>query len=176
MENNEHKPKVWMAADPGKSGALAFVNEINSLVHFPIPIVGDEISITDLHKALTTVNERFHVIMCVIEDVHSIFGTSAKSNFEFGRSLGLLEGVIIGIGIPMVKVAPKAWQKQMLQGIPKMDNKKSMSLLAAQRLMPNNSFLTNDSAFFKTERARKPHDGVVDAALMSLYCKLNYSL
>jgi hypothetical protein len=51
------------------------------------------------------------IFLVVIEDVHSIFGSSSKSNFQFGRSLGILEGVVNALDIPYVKVQPKEWQK-----------------------------------------------------------------
>ena len=46
-----------------------------------------------------------------IEDIHSLGGMSAKSNFQFGRNLGLLEG-LVHLQHPNVEyVQPKTWQK-----------------------------------------------------------------
>lgn len=47
------------------------------------------------------------------EDVHSLFGMSAKSNFGFGRNLGIVIAIaeIVSRGKFPVKVTPKVWQK-----------------------------------------------------------------
>ena len=48
-----------------------------------------------------------------IEDVHSLFGMSAKSNFGFGKNLGIVTAIAkIAINGQTVKtVTPKIWQK-----------------------------------------------------------------
>jgi len=48
-----------------------------------------------------------------IEDVHSLFGMSAKSNFGFGRNLGYAIAISqIGTSGAIARtVAPKVWQK-----------------------------------------------------------------
>lgn len=120
---------------------------------------------------------------CVIEDLHSIFGTSAKANFTFGVNNGLIIGMLQCSQIPYTKIGPKKWQKEMWQGIrpveiptgkfdkkgnPKVKiNTKATSLIAVQRLFPKESFLA-------TERSKKPHDGIVDSVLMAEYCRRNF--
>lgn len=174
-ENKEVKPRIWIGCDPGKSGAIVCINEIGACFWTHIPIVADEISIVKLKEFFWSVIEKFTIEMCIVEDVHSIFGSSAKANFEFGRSLGILEAMVASLEIPWVKVAPKTWQKLCHQGVTKLDDKKKMSLLASQRLLPGNSFLTNESLILPTKKAVKPHDGIVDAALISYYCRQNYT-
>ena len=47
-----------------------------------------------------------------IEDVHSMHGMSAKSNFSFGRNLGSILAITELLkGIPPKTVTPKVWQK-----------------------------------------------------------------
>jgi len=124
----------------------------------------------------------------VIEDVHSIFGTSSKSNFQFGRSLGNIEMLPVVFGKPLIKVAPKTWQRVAWQGIPVVKNPKvvkasknkdgtlkpertlmktdtkATSLNAARRLFPKESFLDSP-------QSSVAHDGVVDAALIAYWAK-----
>jgi len=59
-------------------------------------------------------NNEIHFIG--IEDVHSIHGTSAKSNFNFGFNVGVLHAIadITQIGFDLIK--PKEWQKVV--GVP----------------------------------------------------------
>ena len=125
-------------------------------------------------------------VLIIVEDVHSIFGVGAKSNFQFGRALGILEGIISALNIPYIKIAPKKWQATCFAGVPvvykpgkikinkdgkeklsqPVDNK-AMALIAAKRIFPNVSFLA-------TERSKVDHDGIIDASLMAYYAKLNY--
>lgn len=171
------KTKVWLGIDPGKSGSVAWVSEDNEVCYFHIPLVGTEVSVVEMKNAFKTIVEEFDIQMCVLENVHSMFQVGAKSNFQFGRVLGMLEALIAAFDIPVVLIPPKKWQKLCHQGVPFMkDNIKGMSLLAAQRLFPQYKFTTNESVFFATKRARTPHDGVIDAVLMAFYSKQTYNI
>tara|TARA_B100000809_G_scaffold218828_1_gene225660 strand:+ start:198 stop:620 length:423 start_codon:yes stop_codon:yes gene_type:complete len=74
------------------------------------------IALLDLKKA--TVWDIYHELFTCqpeviwIEDVHSMFGMSAKSNFTFGRNLGSIHAIaeINCFGRPSSTVAPKVWQ------------------------------------------------------------------
>lgn len=169
--------KIYCGVDPGKSGGLAFLYETGQLDLHKIPLVAEEISIVDLQMIFDVYVED-GTIVCAVEDVHSIFSVSAKANFQFGRSLGIIEGIVACKGIQWLKVAPKEWQKTAWQGIPvvrKPSDKpgkdgpvdtKAMSLHASKRLFPNESFIP-------TARSKKPHDGLIDAALIAYYLKVS---
>ncbi len=49
----------------------------------------------------------------MVEDVHAIFGTSAKSNFNFGYNTGVVNTVAMAAGVSVEKVTPKKWQKHV---------------------------------------------------------------
>lgn len=109
----------------------------------------------------------------VLEDVHSLFGMSAKSNFSFGLIKGVKMGMLTSLGYSWHLVHPKTWQKEVwitedivMNG--KKKDTKATSLNAARRLFPNVDFR-------KSERAKIPHDGIVDGALMAEYCKRVYN-
>lgn len=143
--------KYSIGVDPGKNGSIVIIDAHGMVLLKPTPKVGTEI---DTHK-LSTFFEGFDKTNChgVIEDVHSIFGVGAKANFQFGRALGLVEGIIAALGIPFTKVAPKKWQEEMWQGIKPIQintgkktkegnikyktDTKATSLIAAKRLFPN---------------------------------------
>lgn len=119
-----------------------------------------------------------HVVV-ILEDVHSIFGTSAGSNFEFGRGLGILEGVLEALEISYFKIAPKKWQATMFEGVRVIEkpgtkakgrnayDTKAMALVAVQRIYPKLDLR-------KSSKAEKPHNGIVDGLLMATYAKLKY--
>lgn len=150
-----------LGIDPGKKGAFScFDTEVREIVlESPIPILSNgDYDITEILK-FAYIKKWDHVFM---EDVHSIFGSSAKSNFQFGRGVGILEAVITSTSRPFTLVKPKEWQKTAWQGIKLVKNPKANSLAAAKRLFPNNSFLA-------TQRSKVPHEGLIDAALIAYY-------
>ena len=93
--------------DPGANGAIAVLDSKNP----------DSVALLDLGKA-TVYNAylwlEYHQARAVwIEDVHSLFGMSAKSNFGFGRNLGVVTAIsqIATPGVIAKTVTPKIWQK-----------------------------------------------------------------
>ncbi len=164
--------RINAAIDVGKDGAIVVFGNDEILLKTVVPTIGNQIdlyAIRDIFSGYTT--SSIHV---VIEDVHAIFGAAAKSTFNFGWSLGILEGIMAGLSIPYTKIAPKVWQKEMWQGITpvykagaKTIDTKATSLLAAKRLFPLVDLR-------KSDRAGKPHDGIVDALLMAEYCRRKF--
>jgi len=59
------------------------------------------------------------------------------------------------------RIAPQTWQKEMLGSCPKGETKK-FALAVATRLWPSETWLA-------TSRSSKPHEGLVDAALIAEY-------
>ena len=102
--------------DPGANGAIAVLDSENP----------DSVALLDLKK--TTINNiynwlhsqlRFRSGEIWVEDIHSMYGMSAKSNFGFGRNLGvvtavaeIVKGTLHGMSVITIKtVTPKVWQK-----------------------------------------------------------------
>jgi len=174
---------IYIGIDPGAKGAIAYINtETGNSGRIKTPLIGDEVDIStfcEYIKKLTR-NGNHHVI---VEDVHSIFGASAKSNFSFGKNVGGIEWLLVSLDCRYTKVAPKTWQAEMWQGVkivqintgkktPKGNIKykndtKATSLLAAKRLFPKEDFLA-------TPRSSVPHDGIVDALLLAEYGKRKF--
>lgn len=102
--------------------------------------------------------------MCVIEDVHSIFGTSAKSNFNFGFNTGLITGIIQASGLPLAKVQPKAWQKAVGCKSSGKDLKKEVGKLA-QDLYPYADITGPKGGLL---------DGKSDSLMIAHYATLTY--
>jgi hypothetical protein len=173
---------INVGIDPGKDGGIAIIYPSGKIEAFATPKAADEIDISAIQKKFRVLGTlaKLGKVQCVLEDVHSIFGSSAVGNFQFGRALGIVEALLTANEIPFTKIAPKTWQKEMWTGIKvigafsgktlksgkeqfKVDNK-GMSLMAAKRLYPHVNLLP-------TERCKKPHNGIVDALLLAGYCK-----
>lgn len=179
------KITVSIGIDVGKKGAITLISKDKSFrKYYKIPLIKEtEIDISKLTEIFSHIKLNYNIGVVGVEDVHSIFGASSKANFQFGRCLGLLEGMTIASGSSFVKVKPKDWQKEMWEGVSiikintgkktkdgnikyKTDTK-ATSLIAAQRLFPGDKFLG-------TERSKKPHDGIVDGLLISEYCRRKF--
>lgn len=173
--------KTRIGIDPGKTGSVVIQEENAAIVCHKMPLIQSEYDIHKLKEIFTpySFDPEGMDLKVVLEDVHAIFGSAAGSTFQFGFGLGLIEGILATYEIPYVKVAPKEWQKLCFQGVPEMRkpatdkqklagkkgsiDTKAMALLAAKRLYPSLKLTFGD-------RATKPHEGLVDALLMSHYC------
>lgn len=162
--------KLFIGIDPGKDSFICLIHD--DLISFNrIPMIGDEIDLRGLNFIFSGLHVNCHA---VIEDVHSVFGSSAKSNFEFGRTVGILEMVLVCNNIPYTKIQPKKWQKDLWEGITVQTNAdgkndtKATSLLAAQRIFPLVDLR-------KSERAKKPDHNKVDSLLLAEYCRRHFN-
>ncbi len=95
------------------------------------------------------------VLRAYVEKVGAMPGQGVTSMFSFGRSLGLVEGILAGMTVPTELVLPSAWRKAM-----NVRGGKDGSRLRAQELLPAQAGLF----------ARVKDDGRAEAALMAILC------
>jgi hypothetical protein len=148
--------KLVIGIDIGSRGGIAVVGNMN----IDYQLLG---SVSSWKKFV----DKYKPSLVVFEDLHSIYGASAKSNFQFGVNNGIVMGALEAMGIKYEVVAPKKWQKYIWkpEDIVKFDDKidtKATSLNAARRLFPNEKFIASSRSFV-------PHDGIVDAVLIAIY-------
>ena len=148
-----------LGIDPGLSGALAFFDtESEDLVVIDMPTV--EMTRNGKNKREVSpalVADLFagqSIKQAYIERVSAMPGQGVSSMFSFGRSVGVVEGVLAAYEIPTTFVTPQAWMKAM--GI---RAGKDASRERAMQLFPKYSGLF----------ARKKDDGRSDAALIAKY-------
>lgn len=169
MENS----KIYLGIDPGGKGFLTAI--INGEYEF---YSISDLTVLELNKVLASLRERGNVV-AIMEEIHAVFGSSAKATFSFGEIFGLLKGLLIANTIPYHLIPPKTWQKEIwtnpdmvvtykqvvVKGkttTRKEVNTKATSLNAALRMFPNVDFR-------KTERCKKPDDNKVDSLLIAEY-------
>lgn len=110
----------------------------------------------------------------IIEDIASFYGISASVNFKMGYNLGMIHALLDIHATEYHLVKPSIWQKKIWTDDDKVirhnpsakvrqskTDTKATSLNAAKRLFPETDFIPSGK--------RKPHDGLIDAALISLY-------
>jgi hypothetical protein len=153
--------------DPGAKGAFAIVDHGRLTLTETLPKTCGELSIKRFVKRLRELSMGVDYVL--IEKVHSIPGASSKSTFQFGVNVGFCTFAAQMADLPIEYVEPKKWQKHYFHGAVRLFKKgtdkvdtKAMAAREARELFP-------DHNFFLTTRATKPHDGLVDAALIAYY-------
>ena len=105
---------VTIGIDPGAaSGAIAIIVDGELLDVVDMPCADGVIAATLLafelrEAAMAGMDDRPTV---VIEKVHAMPKQGVSSTFKFGRSLGVIEGVVAALGWPVVWVTPQTWKK-----------------------------------------------------------------
>lgn len=162
--------KIIIGVDIGLSGGLVIQNiPLNEVLVHKMPLIGKELDMYQIQSMLSKYSSDEDVVV-VMENIKPIFGIAKSADFSLGRQLGIFEALCVANNLSYLKVDPKDWQKMMFQGIPEMSklvkskNKrdtKAMALVAAKRLFPSVNLVLSGCS--------KPHDGIVDALLISEY-------
>ena len=154
-----------LGIDPGKTGGFVLLSPGGSILRKErMPLVGDEIDLNALGLMFYEMSDLVRITF--LEKVQGMTfahgrrqGTS--STFNFGKTYGILVGHLSAFRIPFELITPQTWQKQMHVGC-SADDAKVRSALAVMKLFPREDFRA-------TQRSTKPHDGLIDAALIAEY-------
>ena len=153
--------KYCIGVDPGLSGAIAVMSP-ESLKIFDMPTMTVErngkakrqVSATELADLLYLYSGKDCHVYC--ERVSAMAGQGVTSVFSFGRSFGMIEGILAALHMPVTYVAPATWVKAVHRGAGK-----DASRQRAMELFPENQ------ADFK----RVKDDGRSDASLIAYWGK-----
>lgn len=149
---------ILMSIDPGLSGAIAvFIDDVLiDIVDTPT----HELTRNNKTKrqisasALAGIFTQHHPDHVVVEKVTAMPGNGATSMFSFGRSFGVIEGIVGAFEIPATYVMPSVWTKGIGRGLGK-----DASRARACELYP----------FFQKSFARVKDDGRADAVLIGAW-------
>jgi crossover junction endodeoxyribonuclease RuvC len=142
--------------DPGIGGAVAFLDPADfaglEVVDMPVLVLARNKRAVDTHAiAALLARPLDHVFL---ESASARPGQGTVSMFGYGRSLGVVEGVIATHGIPCTEVPPAKWKRTL--GVPAA---KDGSRARASQLLPVSAHLW---------QLKKSH-GRAEAALLALY-------
>jgi crossover junction endodeoxyribonuclease RuvC len=98
---------------------------------------------------------KFKIGVAIIEEVHSAPEQGIASTFKFGFSSGLLNGVMIGLGIPIKRVRPAIWKN-----ILGLTQDKKLSIQKANEIYPNTPYFKRMKDHNKAESALLAYLGV----------------
>jgi crossover junction endodeoxyribonuclease RuvC len=155
--------KYSIGIDPGLSGAIAIIST-ESLKIFDMPTMTVErngkakrqVSASELAEMLYLYSGRDCHVYC--ERVGAVTGQGVTSVFSFGRSFGMIEGILAAFKMPVTFVPPATWVKAVGRG-----QGKDASRARAMELFPS------DQDQFK----RVKDDGRADAALIAMWGSRN---
>lgn len=148
---------IICAIDPGASGALAFFSPTaGTLEIIDMPTVevkrGAKMKNEISPQMLAPLIAARKPGVAVLEKVGAMPGQGSSSMFQFGRGVGMVEGIVAALHIPIEYVTPQAWQK----AVHSRDGKDGARQRAAE-IFPAYAHLF----------ALKKWDGRADAALMA---------
>ena len=154
-------PTHCLGCDPGLSGAFALLNVSTRKIEgiWDMPIVDERVYpqgvavIVDMAKSIAGDS-----IVAAVENVSSM--PRQAGAFNFGRSAGVVHGVLGALGVPMELVSPNIWKGAM--GLRKMagetqDQNKTRARELAIKLWPSNA----------SEFKRVKDDGRAEACLIA---------
>ena len=148
-----------LAVDPGASGALAFLDlaagKLDILDMPTVEVKRGAKNKTEISPQMLAALIRGRApLVAVLERVGAMPGQGTASMYQFGRGVGMIEGVLAALQIPTEYVAPLVWQK----AVGSRDGKDGNRQRAAE-LFPAYAHLF----------ARKKDNGRADAALMAYW-------
>lgn len=148
-----------VSIDPGNSGALAFLGtkdaRLFELVSMPLAETGSS-GRTRWRVDGEVLAQHFRAnrpVCAVLERVAARPHQGVTGVFAFGKGVGVIEGVLQTLDIPICYVAPQTWKKH--HGLIKKDKKASLAM--ARELYP------------EAEMPLVKHEGRAEAILIGLY-------
>lgn len=146
----------FIGIDPGINGGIALI-ERGQVLAWRMPPTEK-----DVKKLLDDIQyDTDDKTFCLIEEVHSMPGNSARSMFTFGQNYGMLRAMLIASYIPFETVTPTVWQKEFGLTNRKISKtkKKNKHKAKAQELFPTIDPMTH---------------ALADALLIAEYAKRKY--
>jgi crossover junction endodeoxyribonuclease RuvC len=143
---------VFIGIDPGKKGAVAVIGKMTGSVEcLAMPPDGHTLA-----EFLTQAAAN----MAFVEKAQAMPKQGVSSMFNYGTGYGRILGILETLKVPYHLVTPRTWQKKVIPGAKK-GKAKEAALIRARQLFPDRTFIPKG--------CRKPHDGMIDAALIAWY-------
>ena len=152
---------IIVGIDNGLDGGLAAISchsgDLIDRIKMPTKKVGNkrEVDALAVYRWLCDLHSPY--ILAIEEPLpHAKSSAAVRSMaLSFGKLVGMAESRVQEV----VRVQVREWQKAMLGKVPRGETK-AYALRKASRLCPDENWLAS-------ERAKKPHDGIIDAYLVA---------
>lgn len=172
----------FIGIDPGLSGGIAFIEDEGEEIHpggmavktrreivttiMPIVSTGKKRVLDNL--TLSSIFSGYDPVNCytILEQQQAMPKQGVVSMMSIGYGFGALKQCLVDFAIPHEVVRAQVWQKEFgISG--RKGNTKAQALQICQSLFP-------DLNLVATERAKNPHEGIVDAVLIAEYGRRRY--
>lgn len=161
----DYRPQAFIGIDPGSKGCLCMIVPERNIVRF---VDTTELPVS-IMASLKQVALSYFLAPVMIEDVHALPGSAAKSTFSFGFNVGMITTIVDCAAMPRDKVPPKEWQKTIgisaKKGRTQIQLKKEVAEKAIE-LYPNATLHGPKGGLI---------DGRSDALMIAHYCRIKYS-
>lgn len=148
---------IYIGIDPGKSGALAVLNEDGSSIIYPFSVDGYRKILADY----STENFRCRA-KCCLEHVSAMPGNGSVSMFNFGENFGFIQGLLMAYEIPYELVRPQKWKKEF-----SITADKNQAIDVCKRLFPN-------AILKRTDRCKVDDSNFAEALLLAEYARRHF--
>jgi crossover junction endodeoxyribonuclease RuvC len=143
--------------DPGLDGAIAVIGDAGEVTVDDMPVLtlargGKTKREIDVHALASILSQ--HIDHAVVEQVNSMPKQGVSSVFAFGKSYGIVIGVLGALRVPMTLVVPRVWKSAM-----RAPSVKDGARARASQLLPKSTHLW----------MRKRDDGRAEACLLALF-------
>lgn len=152
--------------DNGVTGGIVILSDTGAIIaqtKMPIKSArkGDEVDVIALHKWLV-LNTEDNLEKCFYVIEEPAGARSANAVRSMSASFHAVRGFLETKRLRWERITAQSWQKKMLPGC-KAGQTKPRALARSSELWPDETFIQKG--------CRVPHDGVVDAALISEYAR-----
>jgi crossover junction endodeoxyribonuclease RuvC len=103
---------MLIGIDPGISGAIVLLDDGRPIEWALMPALKNGKASRVNGAALAAFIKDGNPRYAYVESVHSMPKQGVASSFNFGHSLGVVEGVLQGLDIPYSLVTPQSWKKR----------------------------------------------------------------
>jgi crossover junction endodeoxyribonuclease RuvC len=156
------KNKKYIGIDGGLDGAISVIENDKVLDIIIMPIIHSTKSKRefDILKIIDFL-KKYNNATVILEKAHAMPQIGTVQAFNFGKSFGILLGILSSLNMRYHIVHAKRWQKEIFTDISNKDTKQS-SIIVCKRLYPKINLIP-------TPRSKKEHHGMSDSLLLATW-------
>ena len=160
---------IYIGIDNGLTGGLVALSDHPGppIAMMPMPTrnkaKGNEVDAMEVFNWIAKIWTPLDRITVILETPGK-YSPGAQALCSMWDSYGAIRGVLECRSIRHHRITPQSWQKTMLIGCAKGDTKPA-ALAKARQLWPDENWLASP-------RCTKPHEGLIDAALIAEHARI----
>jgi crossover junction endodeoxyribonuclease RuvC len=155
---------LFCGIDPGLKGGIVFLAD-SGKIFYKFPMLADTGAIAEFFTKFTYTHLERYKLRFFLEKAQAMPNQGVVSMFNYGSHFGSLVGILSTLGAVYTLVPPQTWTSKLHTGYDGSSKEKSLKL--AKDIFPGEEFLIS-------ERSKKPHEGLIDAALIAEFGRRKY--